>query len=318
MNKPRVLCMWDPAMAAEVFAPLDGIAELDLRGPDQAYLDSHLGDYDVYLAGLKVRLERDTVARGAAGRLRLVYTPSTGLDHLDVEALAEHGIEMRCIKTEYELLDGITATAELAFALMLATVRKVPAAHNAAMTGFWARDRYRGRQLSGKTLGVLGVGRLGRMMVDYGRGLRMNVIGCDPAPLRPLPDLEYLPFAEFAAQADVVSIHIHLTDENVNFFNAERLAQLKDGVVIVNTSRGRIIDEAALLAALQSGKVGGFGADVIVGEWRDDLAEHPLIAYAREHDNAVIVPHIGGVTHESQAASHEFVVARTAEIIGSW
>ena len=225
---------------------------------------------------------------------------------------------MRCIKTEYALLEQITATAELAFALMLAAARKIPAAYNAAMTGFWARDVFRGRQLSGKTLGVLGVGRLGTMMVEYGRGFRMNVIGCDPDPRERIPDLPYLPFDEFAARADVISIHIHLTPENENFLNAGRIARMKDGVILVNTSRGRIIDEAALLDALHGGKVGGFGADVIDGEWRDDLESHPLIAYARDHDHAVIVPHLGGVTWEAQAMSHRFVAERLADIIRGW
>jgi D-3-phosphoglycerate dehydrogenase len=264
-----------------------------------------------------VRFDRDVIERAAAGRMTIVYTSSTGLDHLDLDALKEFGIEMRCIETEFELLDRVTATAELAFALMLAAARKIPAAHEAAMRGHWARDVYRGQQLSGKTLGVLGVGRLGRMMVEFGRGFRMNVIGCDPDPARAIDDLEYLPYREFAGRADVISIHIHLTPENEHFLNTERLSLMKDGVILVNTSRGRIIDETALLEALASGKVGGFGADVIDGEWRDDLLQHPLIAYARAHDNVVIVPHIGGVTIESQTMAQGLVVERLAEYLNA-
>ena len=93
---------------------------------------------------------------------------------------------------------------------------------------------------------------------------------------------------------------------------------MKDGVILVNTSRGRIIDETALVDAIHSGKVGGLGADVIDGEWRNDLVDHPLIALSREHDNVVIVPHLGGVTVESQTVSHKFVVDRLAEILRTW
>lgn len=317
-NLYRVLSMWDSGIAAEVYDPLAGLAHLDIQPPDREFLLNHIGEYDVYLATLHLPIDRQIVERGAQGRLRLVYTASTGLDHLDLEALAEFGIEMRCTKTEYDLLDNITATAELACALMLASARKIPAANQAACGGHWARDVYRGMQLSGKTLGVLGVGRLGRMMVQYGRGLRMNVIGCDPHPLRPLADLEYLDFDAFAAAADVISIHIHLGPETEHFINAERLQAMKDGVILVNTSRGRIIDETALVDAIHSGKVGGFGADVIDGEWRNDLVDHPLIALSREHDNVVIVPHLGGVTVESQTVSHKFVVDRLAEILRTW
>jgi len=314
-DRYRVLSMWDRDLAPEAYEALEGIADLDIREPDRDWLLEHIGEYDAYLAALKVRLDREVVERAAAGRMKIVYTPSTGLDHLDLDALAEFGIEMRCIKTEYDLLDSITATAELAFALMLAVARKIPAAHGAAMRGHWARDLYRGRQLSGKTLGVLGVGRLGRMMVEYGRGFRMKVIGCDPNPLRPVEGLDYLPYPEFAARADVISVHIHLTPENEHFLNAARLAQMKPDAILVNTSRGRIIDETALLRALSTGRLGGFGADVIDGEWRNDLEDHPVIAYARDHENVVIVPHVGGVTVESQNMSHAFVIGKLADIL---
>jgi len=305
-------------VVASALDPLRELGEVDVQAPDRQFLLDHIHEYDAYLPALKVRIDRELARRGAAGRLRLIYTPSTGLDHLDLDALEEFGIRMECIRTEFELLDRITSTAELAFTLMLSAARKVPAGHNAAMKGVWARDLYRGHQLSGKTLGVLGVGRLGSMMVDFGRGFRMNVIGCDPDPRKRIPDLEYPEFEEFAARADVISIHIHLTAENEHYLNAVRIEQMKDGVILVNTSRGKIIDEEALLAALHSGKVGGFGADVIVGEWRDDLERHPLIAYAREHDNVTIVPHVGGVTWEAQSMTLRFVAEKMAKVMREW
>lgn len=203
----RVLCFWDLSAAPSALDELETVAEVDVRPADHQYLLENVHEYDVYLSALAVRFDREVARRGAQGRMRLVYTPSTGLYHLDLDAMAEFGIEMRCIKTEFELLDRVTATAELAFALMLAAARKIPAAHQVAMAGRWARDRYRGRQLSSKTLGVLGVGRLGSMMVGYGRGLRMRVIGCDRGPRHRISDLEYLEFDQFAARADVVSIH---------------------------------------------------------------------------------------------------------------
>ena len=164
---------------------------------------------------------------------------------------------------------------------------------------------------------VLGL-RVDFFDVDFGRAFRMNVIGCDSNPRKRIADLEYLEFDEFAARADVITIHIHLTADNEHFLNAERIAKMKDGVILVNTSRGKIIDEDALLEALNSGKIGGFGADVIVGEWRDDLDQHPLIAYAREHDNMTIVPHVGGVTWEAQSMTLRFVAEKMAAVMRGW
>src|SRR5690606_5212170 len=144
---------------------------------------------DVYMAALAVRLDRDMIAR--ASRLKLVATPTTGLDHLDLDALQERGIELINIKTEFELLDRITATAEMAWALMLAAARHIPKAAAAANRGEWARDAFRGRQVAYKTLGILGVGRLGMMVAEYGKAFRMRVLGCDPAPRKKVPGVEY-------------------------------------------------------------------------------------------------------------------------------
>ena len=308
----RVLCSWGPGQCPEVIDSLKGIAEVEFIAPEQQILHDRIADCDVYLAGLAVRLDGDMIQR--ADRLKLVATASTGLDHLDLQAMEERGVELICIRDEVALLDEITATAELAWALLLAAVRKLPAGHAAAMQGEWARDRLRGHQLSGKTVGILGVGRLGRMMVDYARAFRMNVIGCDPNPLRPIEDLEYVDFPTLLRRSDVISVHVHLTPQTRHMLDAAAFSRMADGVVIVNTSRGAVIEEQALVAALESGKVGAAGLDVIDGEWRTDLRDHPLIRYAREHNNLVISPHLGGVTYESQAMALKF----TADKVADW
>jgi D-3-phosphoglycerate dehydrogenase / 2-oxoglutarate reductase len=314
LPRPKVLCAADVSFCPETLDELRHVADVSvLTETSKPALMRGLADADAYIATLHVRLDAEIL--DAAPRLRIVYTPSTGLDHLDIAELDRRGIVWRSIKTEFALLDSITSTAEMAFGLLLAAVRKIPAAAAAANRGDWARDRFRGRQLSGKTLGVLGVGRLGAMMVDYGRGLRMNVIGCDTNPRRRVEGLRYVEFDTLLAESDAISIHIHLTPENRRLIGRREFAKMKPGVVIVNTSRGGIIDEDAFLEALQSGHVGAAGLDVIEGEWRSDLASHPLIRYAREHDNLVIVPHLGGVTHEAQATTIRFVANRLAEML---
>lgn len=316
-SRPRVLCGWDITQAPSVLDALRSVAEVEVRETTRAWLLEHIGEYDVYLPALALRFDAALAARAGAGRTGLIYTPSTGTDHLDLHDIQEQGIEVRSIREEWALLDRVTATAELALALLLAAARRIPGAHQSSLAGHWSRDAFRGYQLAGKTLGVLGVGRLGRMMVDYARGLRMNVVGCDPNPLRPIDDLEYLPYESMAPRCDVLSVHIHLTPENRHFLDAQRLGQLKRGALLVNTSRGGIIDEAALIEALRSGQLAAAGLDVIDGEWNTDLVDHPLIRYAREHDNLVITPHVGGVTHESQAMVYRYVAEQTALFIQS-
>lgn len=291
---------------------LPELAQVDVRQPDADFLAQHLRDYDAYLASLHVRLDRPTIL--SAQRLKVVATPTTGLDHLDLNTLAERKIHLISLKHEIEFLDRVTATAELAWGLLLAAVRKIPAASRAAEQGQWARDRFRGRQLSGKTLGILGLGRLGKMVAAYGQAFRLNVLGCDLKPMN-LPGVRQVALDTLLRESDIISIHIHLTPENRSLLGPAQFASMKQGVVLVNTSRGAILDESALLQALVSGKVAAAGLDVIDGEWRTDLAEHSLIRYARTHENLVITPHLGGVTVESQIMTSQFIADKAADYL---
>lgn len=309
MKRYKALCMWDRTLGEDLCGRLPEVADVEWAPEDRQTLLDRIGDFDAYLATLHVRLDRQAIDR--ARRLKVVATPTTGLDHLDLDALKERGILLLSIKTEFGLLDQVTATAEMAWGLLLACVRKVPWAHGAAMRGQWVRDRFRGHQLSGMTLGILGVGRLGKMTAAYGNAFRMRVLGCDRQRIN-APGVRMVDFDTLLRDSDVISIHIHLTPDNRHFINRAAFEKMKRGVIIINTSRGGIIDEAAFLEALQSGKVGGAGLDVIEGEWRPDLADHPLIRYARENENVVIVPHLGGVTWESQRMSFIFTANKLA------
>jgi phosphoglycerate dehydrogenase-like enzyme len=120
-------------------------------------------------------------------------------------------------------------------------------------------------------------------------------------------------FDEVIRESDVISVHVHLTEGNRGLIGANEFRAMKPGAILINTSRGAIIDEHALLHALESGQLGGAGLDVIEGEWRPDLDRHPLIQYSRARENLVITPHIGGVTHESQAMAYACTIRKLAE-----
>src|SRR6185437_10574491 len=224
-------------------------------------LRERIGEFDAYFAALAVRADRAVLEN--ADRLRVIATPTTGWDHLDVDAMQERGIHLISVREDREFLDNVTCTAEMAWCLLLALVRRLPWAFAAASKGEWARDHFRGRQLSGKTLGILGYGRLGRMVAEYGKAFRMRVLACDVRDVKLAPGVESVNFEKLLAESDVLSLHIHLTDENRNLIDAATLARMKPGAVLINTSRGAIIDEAALLESLSSGRLAGAGLDVI-------------------------------------------------------
>jgi D-3-phosphoglycerate dehydrogenase len=310
----RVLDLAETFFCPEALDPLREIADVISLPPSAEALAQHLPDCHAYLATLHARLTREIIE--TCPHLRVIATPTTGLDHLDMEAAAEHGITILSLKDDTEFLDSVTSTAEMTWALLLATVRRLPWSFSAAQRGEWARDRFRGHQLSGMTLGILGYGRLGRIVAQYGLAFRMKVIACDIAPVHPAPGVEMVDADTLLRESDIVSIHIHLTDETRGMFDAAAFARMKPTAYLLNTSRGAIVDEAAFLQALQSGQIAGAGVDVIEGEWRDDLATHPLIEYARTHENLVISPHTGGITFESQRMTIEHIVAKLIEHLG--
>ena len=171
----RILCMSDVSECPDVLDPLRHIGEVVTLPPVQQVFNRHIGEYDAYLASLHLRVDRAMLEH--AKRLCVIATPSTGHDHLDVDAMRELGIELISLRSDIELLNQITATAEMAWCLLLAVMRRLPWAFEAARRGDWARDGFRGHQLSGKTLGILGYGRLGRIVAQYGAAFRIARAG---------------------------------------------------------------------------------------------------------------------------------------------
>ncbi len=304
----RILSTWDFPVKEEVLAPLREIADVVSIPATARALAEEIASANVYLASLHLRCDASMLERASV--LRLVATPSTGLDHIDLPAASQRGIEILSLKDDRLFLDGITATAELTWALLLAVARRVPGAVAAARAGEWARDGFRGTQLSGKTFGVLGYGRLGTMVAEYAKSFRMRVLAHDVRSVEPAAGVEMVSFEALLAESDVLSLHIHLDEQNRGLIGVRELARMKPGAILLNTSRGAIVDEGALEAALTRGSLGGAGLDVIDGEWNCRLDEHPLICHSRTHENLVITPHIGGVTWESQRAAYERTVEK--------
>ena len=277
-------------------------------------LREQLSDADAYFASLEVRITEELLNQ--APRLRVIATPSTGTDHIDLKVTAERNIVVLSLKDDRRLLDSITATAELAWGLLLACARQIPLAARAARNGLWGRDLFRGNQIAYKTLGIVGCGRLGSIVAQYARAFRMKVIAYDPY-LDEVPGVEMVGLEELLRRADAISIHVHLNENTRGLIGRTELAAMKSGTVLINTSRGAVIDEEALLHALESGHLASAGLDIIDGEWRSDLQDHPLLAYARSHDNLIVTPHIGGVTYESQSTAFKATAKKLIDFFAS-
>jgi D-3-phosphoglycerate dehydrogenase len=295
-KRPKALCTMDLDLAPEALQILREAVELDYRLVDRETLLRIIGDYEVYWGRVSLRIDREVLSR--TKKLKVINTTSTGTDHIDKREALRRGIKILSITRDYGLLKTFTATAECAWMLLLACHRHLRGATHSVLEGHWETENFIGRQLLQRNLGVLGVGRLGRMTVEYGKAFGMRVLGCDIKPFS-ISGVEQVDFDILLKNSDVISIHIHMTDENFHLFNARTFKKMKEGAILINTSRGDIIDETALLETLESGKLSAFGVDVLHNEWRENISDSPIVQYAGTHDNVIITPHIGGCTYKS-------------------
>lgn len=308
MKKPvRVLVFSDGFDPQEFLdLPHEGMEVTSVKHGTRDQLLEMIPDYDAYMTTLKIRVDREVIDRGR--RLRLVITPSTGTDHLDLPLLRERGIAVVSNKADREHLERLTTTAELAFGLLLTCARRLPECFEATRQGRWEREKMAGHQIRDKTLGIVGMGRLGTMMARYGQAFWMRVLGTDPNVTAFPSGAQRVDLPTLLRESDFVSVHVHLTPETRHMLGAKELALMKAGACIINTSRGGLIDEAALIREMEGGRIAAAGLDVIDGEWMENKLEHPLIAYSRKNPRLYITPHVGGTSPESVrlAVRHTF------------
>jgi D-3-phosphoglycerate dehydrogenase / 2-oxoglutarate reductase len=275
--------------------------------------EEELPQADAIVAGLELELDGAVLAR--APRLRVIATRTSQLRHIDLEEAKRRGIEVLFIEPADPLLHATSSTAEETFALVLALVRNLPWAFDSLKAGRWERARYGGHELAGKTIGLVGYGRLGRMVAGYARSFEMDVLAHDPHV--EVTDAEAVPLEDLLRRADVVSIHCTFDEETRGLIGERELALLRPSAVLVNTARGEIVDEAALLRALEDGRLAGAALDTLAGERPDGshLRDNPLVRYAREHENLIVLPHLGGATLEATERTQLHIAKRLAAFL---
>jgi phosphoglycerate dehydrogenase-like enzyme len=238
----------------------------------------------------------------ACPQLKAVISNTTGHPHIDVDYARSKGIFVACLKFAPDFLKRITPTAEHTWGLLLALTRNLLPAHKAAVSGTWDRRPFGGRSmLSSLSLGIAGHGRLGTIVARYGSAFGMKVRYYDPYVKTSSDGAERVAtLAALVEQSDVVTIHVPHEKETEGMFSTQIFEKFRPGSYLINTSRGELIDWNALLDSLQSGRLAGVALDVFDGEFapgfNERFPDHPLLKYAREHDNLIITPHIGGST----------------------
>ena len=282
--------------------------DVTLADLDRASLLKAISDPEVLWVRLRTMIDAEIM--DAAPKLKSIATNTTGLTHIDLEAANQRNIEVISLRGEADFLSDIRATAEHTIGLTLALLRKIPAAHQHVCEGGWNRYQFKGHEIYQQTVGIIGYGRLGRITARYFEALGAQVLAHDVRQdLVAEGDVKLVNQGQLLRESDVVSLHVNFVEENRNMVAEPEFEQMKPNAVFVNTARGELVDEIALVDALESGCIAGAALDVLDDEHCFEVAR-PIVHYAESNQHLLLTPHLGGNTFESHHKTEEFLAQK--------
>lgn len=290
---------------------LEGVSIVTYKETQKTDLIQAVADADVIIGDYTNNVAMDADVMRAAKRCVLIQQPSTGYQHIDVDAAAREGIPVANVGGS-----NTFAVAEHTLMLILACLKKLMLAHEKTKKVEWAQDEmplHGVFELWGKTLGIIGMGRIGKEVARRAKPFGPRLIYYDVDRLAPelerSLDLTYHPLDDVIAQSDIITLHTPLAPQTTNLVNAGRIAKMKPNVIIINVSRGAIVDEAALAKALKEKRIQGAGLDVFAEEPIN--VKNPLL----DAPNVILTPHIAGATNESRARIIEMTIDNVVSVL---
>ena len=251
----------------------------------------------------------------AAQNLKVICTASTGTNHIDKSYAEKMQIPILALTEEREVINKISSTAEQAFALTLAGLRHISAGHSAVLKGEWDYTKFIGRQMNTLTVGVIGYGRLGSIYANFCRAFGSRVLIYDPYKKIQNESYEQVSsLQDIFINSNVISIHVHVTDETINMINKDVLRFMKGDALLVNTARGDIVNEDDLVKFLEANPESQVATDVLSDEIRNRLSS-PLLQYANKSNQVTISPHVGGMTREAQEIAYGHAASMLGEFL---
>jgi D-3-phosphoglycerate dehydrogenase len=252
-------------------------------------LAKEITNADVLVVRIETKIDRQILEH--TSKLKIIASATTALNHIDTDFAKEKGIKILNLNGANTI-----STAEHTIALMLSLSRKIPWAHNSLNKGIWKRHKFIGSQLHGKTLGIIGFGRIGRQVAERAKAFGMNIIAYDPYVKT--NDVKMIGIEELIKDSDVITLHTELTKENEQMLSHDQFKNMKKNAILINAARSRLVDSTALLEALKSKMIAGAAIDVFDNEPLKDKND-PLITYSKKNKNLLLTPHIAASTNEA-------------------
>lgn len=273
--------------------------------------------YNIEVSCAPLHIYFDKFRMDKSPHLKAIISNTTGTSHIDINAAKNRKIEVFSLTNEQEFLSNITSTAEHAFGLILCLLRKIPWSFNSVLNGEWNRFNFGSpSMLSRLSIGIIGLGRLGSMMATYATAFKMDVNYFDPFNNEKYPNLNrFDSVLSLVKASDIVSLHIPSNEKTIGLIDESVFNSFQDNSIIINTSRGEIIDESALLNALKNGKLAGAALDVLSGEFSPNFRpqDNNLVKYAKSNNNLLLTPHIGGSTEDAWKETQLRVIDKVIE-----
>lgn len=274
-----------------------------------------IADATVIISRLRYELNSELLRH--APNLKFIITATTGLTHVDIEYARCAGIQVISLQGESKFLKNITPTAEHTLGLLLALVRKYKRAFTSVDRFEWQRDQFEGEVIQNKVLGVIGLGRLGAMVAKYGEAFGMKVIYADIKEHR--CKFTRVNLDTLLRLSDIITLHVPLNDTTRGLISSREFRAMEKRPYLLNTSRGEVVDEDELLTALKGGQIRGAALDVLCDEekWAEMVPKNnALTLYARDNDNLILTPHIGGACPEAMRRTELFVAEKFLSLCG--
>jgi D-3-phosphoglycerate dehydrogenase len=311
--KLKVIHLESSRYSAESLNKLRNHVELicvDVSSQNELELHLENNKYEVIFTRLGLMLDESLLA--AQPNIQFIVTSTTGLNHIDLDYCYRFNIQVVSLRGESSFLASIKSTAEHTWMLILALVRNFPQSHLSVLKGEWQREPFMASELDGKTIGIIGFGRLGKILAKYAAAFGMDVLIHDKVEFaqETLQGAKQVSLDYLLQNSNIVSLLISYSKENENFLNRKAFESLRPGAYLVNTSRGELLNEADLIAFLESGRIKAAALDVMNGDsgWSNRVSEENiLVKYARLNKNLIITPHMGGYGYDSIIKTRDFV-----------
>ena len=310
MFKPKILVGFSEKDYPNVLT-FSRLGNCTFKKYNRNYLVSNISKFDIFVPHLFEKIDRELIELSKS--LKIIATPSTGSDHIDIEYLKKKNIKFISLNDDKEFINLITSTAEMNWLLILACVRNLRLLiDRVQVSKSWLNTDIRGYELNNKKLGIIGYGRLGKMVAKYGKAFGMKVLANDIDPQKYDENIIPVKLSKLLKESDIISVNAKLNKTSFRLIDSDEISLMKKGVILVNTARGEIINSEAISKGIDQDIISAVGLDVCMNEYQSSKLPEDILVKRSFHDKRIIItPHAGGSTLDA----HDKVFGKTTELI---